>query len=50
MITPGYTILERRQTWRRHPTRPGEFWRECVARRHSDGELRLILVDDEGEL
>jgi hypothetical protein len=44
MSAPGYDIVEWRQTWR---IINGRYWRDCVARRLSDGELRLISVLDE---
>lgn len=44
MSTPGYDVIEWRQTWR---IVDGRHYREAIARRLSDGCLRLISVLDE---
>ena len=44
MSTPGYDVLEWRQTWRYIN---GRCYREAVARRLADGQLRIISVLDE---
>ena len=41
---PGYQILELKQHWR---ILDGAYYRDCIARRLSDGSLRLISVLDE---
>lgn len=43
MSISGYTVIEPRQTWR---IIDGQHYREVVARRHADNQLRLLLVLD----